>query len=69
MDYRLNEPYDPDREDAPEMVACDHCDTLMIDGDGHRLGRDYVCADCYYSHPVVIGGLAAQLKADERSGK
>ena len=66
MDWRLTEPYDPSLEPAPEMVACDHCETLIEDGTGNRLGRDYVCSVCYGSHPVVIGYLMAALKADER---
>ena len=58
--------YDPDQDDAPEMVACDHCEASFEDGTGYRLGRDYVCEACYSAHPVVIGYVMAALKADER---
>ena len=56
-----------DAPDDREMVRCDRCESLFEDGTG--LGRAYLCTACYYDHPVVIGGVMAAIKADERAGK
>ncbi len=61
--------FDMTNEDAPEIVTCDHCDNTFPDGEGNRLGRDYVCTQCYYAHPAVVGGVMAAIKADEWEGK
>jgi len=66
MTYRIDEPYDPDHEEAPDRVPCDHCDTWFEDGTGFRLGTAYLCRSCYYRHPVIVQELAAQLRADEQ---
>lgn len=41
-------PYDDDHAEY-EMVHCDGCDRLIIDGapENGRIGREYVCPKCY----------------------
>lgn len=53
-----------------ETTTCPGCDRVIWQDQGHRLeGPSLYCSDCYYTHPAVVGGLAAALAADERAGK
>lgn len=65
----VNSDRENDDRDEPEMVRCDHCEAWHEDGTGHRLGSDYVCTECFYSHPVVVGEVMAALLADIKAGK
>lgn len=54
MDYRLDEPFNPDNEDAPEVerVVCSQCDGV-IPADGvywTQDGQDF-CEDCFLPKP------------------
>ncbi len=62
--------YDPFQDDDYcDMVTCDHCEQIFEDGHGNRLGKDYICDRCYYTHPVVVGGVMAAILADIKAGK
>lgn len=66
--WKTTEPYNPDNEkDDREWVHCDHCDKWILDGDDSngRLGRDYVCGECFNRHPAIIGPIMAAIKAGE----
>lgn len=57
-----------DRNDAPSVIRCDHCDHWIVDGheDNGRIGKDYVCAMCFNNHPAVVEGRMRELRADTR---
>lgn len=52
------------------VTVCPGCEAAIWQVDGYRLsGASLYCSTCFYSHPVVVGDLAAALAADERAGK
>lgn len=72
MSFYKTEPADDlDAPDDREYTTCDLCDKRILDGaaDNGRIGRLYLCPECYDAQESVIQGRAHELRADERRGK
>ena len=67
--WKTTEP--PDPQDAvadDDRFQCPRCDGWMVDGDPGNVrapNKELICANCAQQDPVIVGELAAQLKADE----
>ena len=51
-----------------DRFQCPRCEGWMVDGDPGNVrapNKELICANCAQQDPVIVGELAAQLKADE----